>query len=71
MPDRPPPINSPKILNAAIMSERENTSVNNIVMGRPFAGSVFLPALGMASFVVFVLFRVKWVKLRRDSRKNR
>jgi hypothetical protein len=51
LPERPAPLNIPKIANANIVSSRGGGSVNNLVIGRPVAGHVFLPALGVAAWV--------------------
>ena len=54
LPDRPAPINIPKIANSDIISARTNNIRDNLAMGRPFAGSPFLPGLGMTAWVIMM-----------------
>lgn len=70
LPDRPAPVNVPKILNADIISFNTNYVRDNIAMGRPFAGAVFQPSLALASLVLFLLSRTKWGILSRANPKN-
>lgn len=54
VPERPLPVNRPKIPNADIIGARNNQYRNNVVMGRAMAGFVYLAPLGMAAYVEMV-----------------
>jgi len=50
LPERPPPKHIPKIVNADIISNRNNNLRDNIVMGRPLAGAPLTPGLGVLTW---------------------
>jgi len=70
IPDRPQPINLPKIANANIIANNDRFNKNNIVLGHTLAGNIFLPALGVSALVLMKLNRVKWMILHRTTLKN-
>lgn len=54
VPERPLPVNRPKIPNADIIGVSNNQYRNNMVMGRAIAGYVFLAPLGVGAYVEMV-----------------
>jgi len=71
LPDRPPPVNVPKVPNADILSGTDKNTRDNIVMGRPFAGSLFMPSIGVMAFVYISQLRAKQEISKKIHRKNR
>jgi hypothetical protein len=64
MPERPLPLNRPKIPNADIVGTRSNQYKNNIVMGRQLAGSIFMAPLSISAYVNFMRNRIKLMTLK-------
>ncbi len=54
IPDRPLPVNRPKIPNSDIIGARSNQYRNNIAIGQQMAGFVYLAPLAVTAYVVMV-----------------
>lgn len=71
MPERPMPVNRPKVPNADIISNRSIYNKNNIVMGRQFAGTIHFAPLSVLAYVKMVKIRVKLMLHNKETLKKK